>query len=58
MDLEDCKSAVGFCKDSFIDSKWIDASLYVSRTNRTLLNKVALSTKNRGSQIMLANRTF
>lgn len=53
MDLDEWKSTVGLYKDPFIDSEWIDQSIYVSRTNRALLSEVISSTKNRESQIML-----
>ena len=58
MDVEEWKSAVGFYRDAFIDSEWIDPSIYVSRTNRALLNEVVTSTKNRESQIMLTTGPY
>jgi len=40
MDLEEWKSNVGLYRDSFVDSEWIDQSIYVSRTNGALMNEV------------------
>jgi len=53
MELDEWKLTVGLYRDAFIDSEWIDPSIYVSRTNKALLDEVATSTKNRESQIML-----
>lgn len=53
MDLEDWRSAVGLYRNPFKDAEWIDPSIYVFRTNKTLLREVATSTKNRECQIML-----
>jgi type II secretory pathway predicted ATPase ExeA len=58
IDLDEWKSLAGFYKDPFIDSEWIDQSVYVLRPNGALLNEVSESTKNRESQIMLVRGPY
>ena len=53
MNIAEWRSSVGIYKDPFIDSELIDPSVYVRRTNASLLQEVITSTENRESQIML-----
>jgi type II secretory pathway predicted ATPase ExeA len=58
MNLQDWKSGAGIYRDAFIDSEWIDPSVYVSRTNGELLDELLVSSQNRESQIMLVTGPY